>query len=96
MLKNKDFQLSIFALIKEIIDGIIHKETSIETLNGLAERLEMATPLLELINITNDIFADVGNHFGFETQNGLVHLTDEQTDLLNETILSTEYQLNLI
>lgn len=96
MLKNKDFQLSIFALIKEIINGIIHKEASIETLNSLPERLEMATPLLELINIANDIFADVENHFGFETQNGLVRLTDEQSDLLNETILSTEYQLNLI
>lgn len=96
MLKNKDFQLSIFALIKEIINGIIHKEASIETLNGLPKRLEMATPLLEMINIVNDIFDDVRNHFGFENKSGLVSLTDEQSDLLNQTILTTEYQLNLI
>ena len=96
MLENKDFQLSIFNLINEIINGIIHKKMSVKTLNDLAERLELAPPLLEMINIVNDIFDDVRNHFSFENKSGLVSLTDEQSDLLNQTILTTEYQLNLI
>lgn len=96
MLENKDFQLSIFNLINEIINGIIHKKMSVKTLNDLAERLELAPPLLEMINIVNDIFDDVRNYFGFENKSGLVSLTDEQSDLLNQTILTTEYQLNLI
>ena len=96
MLENKDFQLSIFNLINEIINGIIHKKMSVKTLNDLAERLELAPPLLEMINIVNDIFDEVRNHFGFENKSGLVSLTDEQSDLLNQTILTTEYQLNLI
>ena len=96
MLENKDFQLSIFNLINEIINGIIHKKMSVKTLNDLAERLELAPPLLEMINIVNDIFDDVRNHFGCENKSGLVSLTDEQSDLLNQTILTTEYQLNLI
>lgn len=93
MSKITKINLQKLNLITDTIDDILQKRVSKETLQDLTKQLNLHPAIMQVINIANDIFNDIDNRFGFDNDDLIASITDEQVSLLNQSIMAAEYSI---